>query len=496
VKKNKKNIPMIKFWGKIIVALTGIKNLSIRDSINVFHHHLLKARKIVQGLDIPEDEKAFLNMFFDGVQKLLDLVSLNSKNSSIPPSASGGEDSKEPKNNNGGSNGSGAKKNSGGQLNHAGTTLVRQEPTQTVSLSIDKRKLKGLKYTVLEPEVRQVVDLEINKIVTDYVAEKIRLEDGRIITAQFPSNVNAPIQYGSGVCGLVTICNTMLMVSYERTAIFLATFQIPISEGTVFNILKRSHESLAPFNCIARDHILKEEVLHADETGIHINKVNYWLHTISGSKWVLQYVHKNRGIKAIESFKILTQFTGFLIHDFLQTYFKLECEHGMCVVHLIRELQWCVEHRVKWAAEMIFFLYRIKEESEVAKLTKKDKEYYHAEYKKIVAKGKKELSKVNPLLIGNKAKNLLNRFNDYEKEILRFMDEEMVPFSNNLAERDLRMAKVKMKVSGCFRSKIGAGIFARIRSFILTCQRHGVNAYTAIMELLNTGKLPDFCRSD
>ena len=91
----------------------------------------------------------------------------------------------------------------------------------------------------------------------------------------------------------------------------------------------------------------------------------------------------------------------------------------------------------------------------------------------------------------SKSRNLLERLRDFEEDVLRFLDNKLVPFSNNQGENDIRMTKVQQKISGCFRSMEEAGIFCRFRSYLSTCRKHGVKASQAL-ELLFNGKLPGF----
>jgi transposase len=93
----------------------------------------------------------------------------------------------------------------------------------------------------------------------------------------------------------------------------------------------------------------------------------------------------------------------------------------------------------------------------------------------------------------SKSRNLLERLRDYKDDVLRFMENEHVEFTNNRGENDIRMTKVQQKISGCFRSIEGAKIFCRIRSYLSTCRKQGIKASHAL-DLLFNGKLPEFVK--
>jgi transposase len=416
----------------------------------------------------------------EGFRLMADRLKLNSRNSSKPPSTDRkGNNHKEGK-------------SPGGQEGHPGKTLEPvAKPDEVKRLEIAAED-KGKNYQVIGEERRQVIDLIIKKYVTEYVSEIIKKEDGEIITAQFPPGVDDRVQYGGGVKAQVISMTQTQMVSTERTANFLKEHEIGISEGSICNWIKEAYELLYPFILLIRELILKSAVINVDETGIRVNGKNWWIHTLSGEKYALLYAHRSRGRKALEQINIIPKYGGVLVHDGFKVYFKYQCEHGLCNAHHLRELQWCKEQGLKWAEELSDHLLLMKERAGKEKLSIKEIEELTQRYLEILNLGREEMEK-----IGNyprtKAINLHKRLEKYTIETLKFMSNPKVPFTNNLAERDIRMTKVKQKVSGCFRSEKGAKYYARIRSYILTCRRSGIEEGDAITALFN-GHLPDILK--
>ena len=246
--------------------------------------------------------------------------------------------------------------------------------------------------------------------------------------------------------------------------------------------------------------------INVDETGININGKRVWLHTACNNKWTHFYPHKRRGSEAMEEIGILSKFKGVLCHDHWKAYYKYTCLHSLCNAHHLRELEWsAIEDNQKWAIKLKEFLKKLNQEADKAggKLTAKQSVYYRKRYKELLFDAEKEcpLPKIKRKLgqrgrlKKSKSRNLLERLIKYQNDVLRFIDDIDVPFTNNQGENDLRMTKVQQKISGCFRSEEGAFIFCRIRAYLITCRKHGVGA-TGALELLFKGKLPEFVRDD
>jgi transposase len=233
-----------------------------------------------------------------------------------------------------------------------------------------------------------------------------------------------------------------------------------------------------------------------DETGIRIIAQRFWLHSCSTAHHAYYAVHTKRGQQAMDAIGILPQFKGVAVHDFWKSYYQYACRHGLCNAHLLRDLIFIKERfEQQWADELITLLLKMKaaKDKAVAKgkqaLSAPTLYRYRKAYQAIVQKG----LRINPFKPPDikkrgrpkktKPRNLLERLENYADDILRFLYDFKVPFDNNFSERDLRMMKVKQKISGCFRSFQGAEAFARIRSYIITARKQNINTFDALRDL-------------
>ena len=208
---------------------------------------------------------------------------------------------------------------------------------------------------------------------------------------------------------------------------------------------------------------------------------------------------------AMNEMGVLPDFEGILCHDHWKPYYTYDCTHALCNAHHLRELERAWEQdEQKWAKQMKTLLEEIN--SEVLDAggvldIKKSREFRES-YKKLLKLADIECPEPPPKKKGkrgrvkkSKSRNLLERLRDFEDDVLRFMETDYVPFTNNLGERDIRMTKVQQKISGCFRSIGGAQIFCRVRSYLSTCRKHGVSSSHALACLFK-GTLPDFLLRD
>jgi transposase len=243
--------------------------------------------------------------------------------------------------------------------------------------------------------------------------------------------------------------------------------------------------------------------MHSDETGINIDGKNRWLHNASNSAYTYFYPHSKRGGEALEEIGIIAAFNGILCHDHWKSYYKhYGGRHSLCNAHHLRELERAAEQeKQQWAAKMIALLREINNAVHDAGgcLDLLESEVYRLRYRALLDEAEAECPPPDESqrngrrgrLARSKARSLLERLRGYECDVLRFMVEKEVPFSNNQAENDLRMTKVQQKISGCFRSWEGAKIFCRIRSYLSTCRKQGVTASEGL-RLLFEGKFPAF----
>lgn len=452
--------------------------------------------------EILEKEKGLSPNFRSGLEVLLLLVTLlvsrlglNSTNSSKPPSSD--PNRKKTKKSKG-------KRKPGGQKGHNGVTLEKvSNPDFIEKIEIDRSTLPKGNYHELDPVTRQVIDLKISKVVTEFQAQVLVDQNGNRYVAEFPEGVIRPVQYGVGVKAHAVYMSQYQLIPYHRIEEnFADQMQISVSTGSIYNFNEDAYNRLNEFESIVKEKLIDSKRIHTDETGINIDGKRHWLHCTSDDQWTLFFPHRKRGHDAMDEMGVLPHFKGILCHDHWKPYFRYECTHSLCNAHHLRELERASEQDgQKWAKKMQNLLLEINEATKKAEgaLNQTDAIKYRKKYRLILKKGEKESPPPETedrkgkrgRIPKTKSRNLLERLRDFEDETLRFMDDPDVPFTNNQGERDIRMTKVHQKISGCFRSMMGAMIFCRIRSYLSTCQKNAVSA-TEALTLLFKGKLPDF----
>ena len=343
------------------------------------------------------------------------------------------------------------------------------------------------------------------EVITNVVAHKIMacncpMHDGEKICGAFPREASAMKQYGSNLRAFAVNLLTQGYVSIDRTRQILEGIGIPVSTGTLQNFL----DSCATETASAADEIRKKvaalDVIHCDETGVDVNGKLYWMHCLCNSKWSYCTVHEKRGSAAMDEIGVIPSLdNSTLVHDFWSAYLKYDnVKHSFCNTHLERELIYAYETTSQaWADELNKLLSEMcgkRNELEKGGASCFSPELlasYFERYDALVNKG----LAANPIREtpkgkrGRKAKGktrcLLERLRDYKADILRFASDWTVPFTNNEAERCVRFSKVKEKVSGCFRTKTGADNFMHIMSYIGSAKKHGMTAFTALLEAVN-----------
>ncbi|OOP57062.1 MAG: IS66 family transposase [Candidatus Brocadia carolinensis] len=428
---------------------------------------------------------------------LVGRLSWNSRNSSKPPS-SGKKESKAK-----------GERKAGGQKGREGVTLEKVEnPDKVEVLEVDRRRYPRGTYKVVDYEARQVFDIKIARVVTEYRAEIVEDAEGNRIVASFPEGVTKAVQYGPDLKAHAVSMSQYQLIPYKGVReYFEEQMGIPLSEGSLCNFNKDAYEFLETFERKTRAELAKSDVLHADETGMNKNGDRYWLHSASNSMWTHFFPHEKRGTEAMDSIGILSQFRGILCHDHLKSYYTYtQGTHALCNAHHLRELEgvWEEDKKQQWAKEMKALLEAINRAVKDAGgvLQSNESENYRQRYRTILQNAEVESPPSDETnrkgkrgrVKRTKARNLLERLQKYEDDVLRFMDNKNVPFTNNLAENDIRMTKVQQKISGCFRSLDGAKIFCRICSYLSTSRKQGMNLSQAL-QMVFRGKLPDFART-
>lgn len=457
---------------------------------------IAKAEKLLQSdQQIALPVRAVVSVLLRVIKLLLGKVDMNSRNSSIPPSQD--QNRKRQQKTNG-------KRKAGGQPGRKGSTLEPVDnPDDIELLKLDRRTLPRGNWQETGYERRQVVHLHIQRHVTEYRAQILENEHGQRYIADFPAGVTRPAQYGGSVKAHTVYLSMFQLLPYERIRSMLADqYGIPVSAGSLVNFNREASERLAPFEALAKVWLGGAVLLHADETGLNLNGKRHWLHVLSSSECTLFGFSPKRGTEAMHSMGVLPNFKNTLIHDHWKPYYTFCCIHGLCNAHHLRELTYAHEQDgQRWAKNMHSLLLELRDAVELAGgvLPTDEAKRWRTRYRKVLGHGDAECpapvadpkSPRRGRIKRSKSRNLLERLRDYEEDALRFMVDINVPFTNNQGERDLRMAKVQQKVSGCFRSEEGAKGFCLIRSYLLTCQKNKIEPGEALA-LLFKGEWPDF----
>ena len=322
--------------------------------------------------------------------------------------------------------------------------------------------------------------------VTEHQAElKICCSCGKMNKGIFPDSVLAPVQYGNRVKAYCLYFNNYQFIPLERVSETMENLLgIRVNESSVFNYTKELFNNLSITDVILKNRILSSKVLNLDETGFNVNAVRNWLHSYSTENLTYYCYHTKRGQIAMNEIGILPLFNGIGVHDFWKSYFNYDFIHTLCNSHHLRELNFVSEtEKFDWSNKIADLLIEIKTTVEVEKfigqkyLSIQILDKYSSEYLSILNEGLLNYPKSESGKKGkqSKGKNLLDRLINHKDSVLAFMYNFDIPFDNNQAERDIRMMKLKQKISGGFRTELGAQYFCRIRSFISTAKKQGQN---------------------
>jgi transposase len=438
-----------------------------------------------------EELEAYLMRALLRIEELERRLRKDSHNSSKPPSSDGlgrkpGKARKK------------SEKRSGGQKRHQGTSLLQvrtpdeirsHRPTHCEACQFDLQQEVGH-----VKERRQIHDIpEIRLQVREHHVEEICCPACQHLTrARFPAGVDAPAQYGPNVQSLAVYLSQFQLLPMARTCEVLEDLcQCHLSEATLVHWIGEAATHLEPTIQRLKALFISGKFQHADETGIRIKGLLHWVH-VNATQWLTLYGwHRKRGHEALESIGIWPQFQGRAMHDRWSSYDRYACAHSLCGAHLLRDCLYVAEQEKQpWAQSMFDLLLAMNKAADhwrtqrAKAIPKAERDDWIARYFATLASGLSRYAAQAPPIddripkkVGRKkqdaSKNLLDALLYRAENVLYFLDDLSVPFTNNQAERDLRMIKVQQKISGTFRSTEGATAFCIIRSYLATMRKQG-----------------------
>ena len=420
----------------------------------------------------------------------------NSKNSDQPPSSDGLR--RPPRKR------SKSKRKTGGQAGRTGKTLKFSDtPDKIIRHSADHCQECGKNLDHVEGAVlsrRQEIEIPEKPV---QVIEHQRLEKacsfcGQRNQGQWPAHLTGNVQYGRRFKAFCVYLMNYQLLPYERTSELLKTLLgYQPGGGTLQSILEHANEVLEPIEIAIKEAIRGSPVGHGDETGIRVDGQTQWLHVFSTLSYTYYYWSKHRGQKAHQADGLLPGYDGILMHDAYRSYFVHTYEHALCNAHLLRELQAIYEadQSQRWPLHLMrllrvaWTLVKNAKEAGQAQLPANRCNRILALFNQIVERADQH-SPRNHRQPGQRGRvaqsvprNLLDRLLEHKAAYLRFVTDFRVPFDNNLAERDLRMAKLQQKISGCFRTEHGATVFCRVRGYISTLRKQDYALLPALVSL-------------
>jgi transposase len=441
-----------------------------------------------------EQKDALIIALWDRLDKLEAMLLKNSSNSSKPPSSDGFK--RKPK-----SRRVTGKAKAGGQKGHPGSTLKRVAVADEVQLHSPPARCHAcgckldMKLAMVEADGRQVIDLPPVRVkVVEHRLQSVRCRCGRLHAGRYPEGVTQAVQYGPAIkAALVYLTQYQHLPMNRCTGAMQDLFGVHISPASVHAAIAEAHAVVAPIVKELGESMLQAPVVHFDETGMRVGKKLHWMHSASTGDTVVYQVHARRGREALLAFNLLPRFDGVAVHDGWPAYDSFNVTHALCNAHHLRELEFVVDSTGQlWAKDMIGLLVQMNDAVNASAggvLSREVAGAYRRKYRRLIAQG----HAANPETLTDPTRkdkrggigqtfayNLIRRLDKRAHDVLRFMTDALVPFTNNLAERDIRMPKLKQKVSGCYRTFAGAQAYCSIRSYLGTLQKRSIDLMQAL----------------
>jgi len=446
-----------------------------------------------------------ITQLVERLQRVEGQLAKDSHNSSKPPASDGPR--RKPR-----SQRKPSEKPTGGQPGHHGCTLMQvSSPDEVVHhrpliCAHCQQPLEGVVGQVKER--RQVHDLpEVRLVVREHQIEEVCCPACQQMSrGSFPVGVEAPVQYGPQMRALAVYLHEYQLVPLARVSELLADLcACEVSEGTVLTWVEFAAERLTPVVAQIADWLSAGSLQHADETGVRITGKRHWLH-VNSTRWLTHLAwHAKRGRQALDDIGIWPRFRGRSMRDRWASYDSYGCLHSICGAHIIRDLTYEYEqHEQAWAGEMkevLLGMYAAAcewRERGATRLPMLERDDWVIQYFDVLARGfaaqpppvLDEAARQRGRRKQTSTKNLLDDLLRRADQLLAFLDDLSIPFTNNQAERDLRMVKVQQKIAGTFRSEGGITAFCRIRSYLSTMRKQGQTMLTALAAVFAGHPLP------
>lgn len=466
------------------------------DLYFMFVQSILEIENIAESYEQESEER--IALLENEILDLKKRFHLNPSNSHTPPSTERHKKIKNSREKTG--------KKPGGQAGHSGAshelhacadTLYRYEPMKCRNCGRDIKN--DLEHEIIR---KQEIEVREGKMhITEYqTVIKFCAECGQWNRGEQPKSLQkSRVVFGSNAKAISIYLSVQQLLPINRVQeILFDLFGLPISQGSLCNFVRQYGEKLKPWEGEVKSQLIASPKLHVDETGVRCGLKSDWVHVTSNESLTLLSHHPLRGMEAINDVGVLPLYQGHLVHDAFSAYWNYGKTHSLCNSHILRELKYLSEEeKQKWSVNMSEFLkatlHTLHQGQELSlKWKSKIKSDYTAHlkagylengyakewrgrppdgYKNDWENGKPFKVPIYRRRKHSKAMNLLNRLRDYINEVLAFALKPAIPFTNNQAERDFRMIRLKEKISGCFRSANMAGHFLRVRSYLSTLRK-------------------------
>ena len=330
---------------------------------------------------------------------------------------------------------------------------------------------------------QQIVLPQIKPVYIEHRSFRKTCPCGNIVMGDFPEGVTPGISYGENVISFAAYMNVRQFSPFQRLAELYRDFlHIPISTGTLVDMVKRAANKAIPAYELIRDRAANSTINGGDETGMKINGKKGWFWTLQGKLYTFIIASLNRGAQTLyEHFPEGFAFS-VLVHDCWRCYFKVSAvAHQICLAHLLREFNHVMEcYKLKWASDFKQLLV----ETIAYKKTLRPEDYHKTLYQRTEFEERlnklleEPIKKKHPIAI-----SLQNRLIKHRQHIFTFLYYDEVPPDNNSSERAIRNVKVKQKISGQFKSFQGAEYFAILRSVIDTAIKNNLNPLHSLCQI-------------